>query len=68
LRSGALETQKIWVKTRLYARARFAGFRKEPLKHVLTASEPSTGALVEKIRNHGFLFEKKADGEWQGLN
>jgi hypothetical protein len=35
-RSGALGTQKIWVKTRLYARARFAGFRKEPLKHALS--------------------------------
>jgi hypothetical protein len=33
---------------------------------ILTAAEPSTGALVEKIRSHGFLFEKQTNGEWQG--
>jgi hypothetical protein len=33
---------------------------------ILTAVEPSTGALVERTRSHGFIFEKKANGEWQG--
>jgi hypothetical protein len=32
---------------------------------VISAVEPSSGALVEKIHGHHFRFEKTANGEWK---
>jgi len=35
---------------------------------IISAVEPSTGALVERIRGHGFTFEKTPKGEWTERN